>query len=46
MGFDRIDLLDSRIRMSAANKKALRVLGRTPIVALNLGNLICGEGFL
>ena len=31
------DLIDSRIRLSAANKGALRVLGRTPIIALNLG---------
>ena len=31
MGFDKNDLIDSRIRLSAANKGALRVLGRTPI---------------
>ena len=37
MGFDKSDLIDSRIRLSAANKGALRVLGRTPIIALNLG---------
>ena len=37
MGFDKDDLIDSRIRLSAANKGALRVLGRTPIMALNLG---------
>ena len=37
MGFDRDDLIDSRIRLSTANKGALRVLGRTPIIALNLG---------
>ena len=37
MGFDKDDLIDSRIRISAANKGALRVLGRTPIIALNLG---------
>ena len=42
MGFDKDDLLDSRIRLSAANKVALRVLGRTPITALNLGRAICG----
>ena len=36
MGFDKDDLIDSRIRLSAANKGALRVLGRTPIKALNL----------
>ena len=37
MGFNKDDLIDSRIRLSAANKGALRVLGRTPIIALNLG---------
>ena len=37
MGFDKEDLIDSRIRLSAANKGALRVLARTPIIALNLG---------
>ena len=35
MGFD--DLIDSRIRLSAANKRALRFLDRTPIIARNLG---------
>ena len=37
MGFNKDDLINSRIRLSAANKGALRVLGRTPIIALNLG---------
>ena len=37
MGFNKDDLIDSRIRLSAANKGALRVLGRMPIIALNLG---------
>ena len=37
MGFDKGDMIDSRIRLSAANKGSLRVLGRTPIIALNLG---------
>ena len=37
MGFDKDDLIDSRIRLSAAKKGAPRVLGRTPIIALNLG---------
>ena len=36
-GFDKGDLIDSKKRLSAANKGALRVLGRTPIRALNLG---------
>ena len=37
MDFNKNDLIDLRIRLSAANKGALRVLGRTPILALNLG---------
>ena len=37
MGFNKDDLIDSRIRLSADNKGALRKLGRTPIIALNLG---------
>ena len=37
MGFDKDDLIDSRIRLSAANKGAFRVIVRTPIIALNLG---------
>ena len=37
-GFDKEDLIDSRIRLSAANEGALRVLGRSSIVALNLGD--------
>ena len=36
MGFDKDDLIDSRLRLSAAHKGALRVTGRTPIIALNL----------
>ena len=48
LSFDKDDLTDWRIRLSAANKGALRVLGRTPIIALNLGERIvdefsCGE---
>ena len=37
MGFDKDDMIDSRIRLSAANKGALRVLCRTPIKDLNFG---------
>ena len=33
LGFDKDDLIDSRIRLSAANKGALRVLGRTTIMS-------------
>ena len=36
MGFDEDGLIVSRIRLSAANKGALRVLDRTPIKALIL----------
>ena len=46
MGFDKDDLIDSRIRLSAANKGALRILGRIPIIALRgtqpLDELSCG----
>ena len=45
MKFDKDDLIDSRIRLSAANKGALRVLGRTPIIALNLGDRNLGDKF-
>ena len=46
MGFDKEDLIDSRIRLSAANKGALRVLGRIPIIALNLGERNLWMSFL
>ena len=46
MGYDKEDLIDSRIRLSAANKGALRVLGRTPIIALNLGERNLWMSFL
>ena len=46
IGFDKEDLIDSRIRLSAANKGALRVLGRTPILALNLGERNLWMSFL
>ena len=46
MGFDKDDLIDSRIRLPAANKGALRVLGRTPIIALNLGERNLWMSFL
>ena len=40
------DLIDSKIRLSAANNGALRVLGRTPIIALNLGERNLWMSFL
>ena len=46
MGFDKDDMIDSRIRLSAANKGALRVLGRTPIIALNYGERNLWMSFL
>ena len=46
MGFDKYDLIDRGIRLSAANKKALRVLARTPIIALNLGERKLWMSFL
>ena len=44
--FNKDDLIHSRIRLSAANKGALRVLGRTPIIALNLGERNLWMSFL
>ena len=46
MRFDKDNLIDSRIRLSAANKGALRVIGRTPIIALNLGERNLWMNFL
>ena len=46
MGIDGDDLINSRIRLSAANKGALRVLGRTPIIAFNLGERNLWMSFL
>ena len=46
MDFDKYDLINSRIRLSAANKGVLRVLGRTPIIALNLGERNLWMSFL
>ena len=46
MGFNKDYLIDSRIRLSAASKGALRVLGRTPIILLNLGERNLWMSFL
>ena len=46
MGFNKDVLIDSRIRLSAANKGALQVIGRTPIIALNLGERNLWVSFL
>ena len=46
MRFDKDDPIDSRIRLSAEYKAALRVLGRTPIKTLNLEERNLWMGFL
>ena len=46
MGFDQDDFIDSRIRLPTANKGALWVLGRTPIIALNIGERNLWMSFL
>ena len=46
MGFDKEVLIDSRIRLAAANKGALKVLDRTPIIALNMGECSLWMSFL
>ena len=37
MSFDRSDLIPTNIRLAAANRGAIYVAGRTPIIALQLG---------
>ena len=46
MGFDKDDLIDSKIRLSATNNEALRVLDMTPIIALNLRKCSLWMSFL
>ena len=46
MGSDKDNLIDSRIRLSTVNKGALRVLGRTPIIDLNLAERNLWMSFL
>ena len=46
MGFNKDNFIDSRIRLSAANKGELRVLGRTPIIVLSLGERNLWMSFL
>ena len=46
IGFDKDELFDSKIRLSAANKDTLRNLGRTPKIALNLGERHLWMNFL
>ena len=37
MGFDRLDLIPTNIRLAAANQGEVYVAGRTPIISLQLG---------
>ena len=37
MGFDRLNLIPTNIRLAAANQGAIYVTGRTPIISLQLG---------
>ena len=46
MGFGKYEPIDSWIRLPAANKGALQVIGRTPIIALNLGERNMWMSFL
>ena len=46
MGFGKDDLIDSMLRLSVANKGALRILGRTPTIALNQGERNLWMSFL
>ena len=46
MAFDKDDMNESRMRLSAANKGALLVLGRTTILALSLGECNLWMSFL
>ena len=46
MEFDKDDLIDSRIRLSVANKGVLRDLDRTPIIASSLGERNLWMSFL
>ena len=46
MEFDKDDLIDSRVRLLAAKKGALRILGRTQIRALILGERNLWMSFL
>ena len=46
MVFDKEDLIDSRIRSSAANEGTLRVLDRLPIIVLSSGECNMWMSFL
>ena len=46
MGFDRLDLIPTNIRLAAANQGAIYVTGRTPFISLQLGGRHLWMGFL
>ena len=46
MGFDRLDLIPTNIRLAAANQGAIYVTGRTPIISLQLGGRHLWMSFL
>ena len=46
MGFDRSDLIPTKIRLAAANQGAIYVTGRTPIISLQLGGRHLWMSFL
>ena len=46
MGFDRSDLIPTNIGLAAANQVAIYVLGRTPIISLQLGGRHLWMSFL
>ena len=46
MGFDRSDVIQTSIRLAAANQGAIYVTGRTPITSLQLGGRHLWMSFL
>ena len=46
MGFDRLDLIPTNIRLAAANQGTIYVTGRTPIISLQLGRRQLWMSFL
>ena len=46
MGFERLDLIPTNIRLAAANQGAISVTGRTPIISLQLGGRHLRMSFL
>ena len=46
MGFDRSDLIPTKIRLAATNQGAIYVAGRTPIISLQVGGMNLWMSFL